>query len=176
VEALSYVVLVLLSLVGYSGGATGRAGKNIDLKPVVLDLILVVLIWSAEIYSRLMLDFNKWLMILVWVGASAVVGIVAVTFRRLPRDTPPEQEGMQETASSFFQRFWHRWKAFSRRMGSFQSRVMLSLFFFIIISPAAVLIKGLGDPLRIKKTKAADSYWLTKAESSAELEDFRRQF
>jgi len=176
VEALSYIVLVLLSLVGYSGGAAGRAGKNTDLKPIVLDLILVVLIWSAAIYSRLTLNFNKWLMILVWVAVSAVVGIVAVTLRRLPRAIQSEQEDTEEVPSTFFKRVWHRWRSFSKRMGSFQSRILLSLFFFIVVSPAAVFIRALGDPLRIKKAKATESYWLTKTESSTELEDYRRQF
>lgn len=175
-EALSYIVLVLLSLVGYSGGATGRAGKSTDLKPVALDLILVILIWAGAVYSRLTLDFNKWLMILVWIAASAVVGILAVALRRLPRGIQPEQGGAEEVPAGFLRRIWHRWRAFSKRMGSFQSRTMLSLFFFVIVSPAAVLIKVLGDPLRIKKTKAMESYWLAKTESPTEIEDYRRQF
>ena len=175
-EALSYIVLVLLSLVGYSGGATGRAGKNTDLKPGGLDLILVALVWTAAIYSRLMMDFNKWLMILVWVGISVFVGIVAVTLRRLPRVVPSEQEEAEGVVSGFFKKLWHRWKDFSKRMGSFQSRVLLSLFFFILVSPAALLIKVLGDPLRIKKIKAAESYWMAKTESPTELDDYRRQF
>jgi len=175
-EALSYIVLVLLSLVGYSGGATGRAGKNTDLKPVILDLILVVLIWTAAIYSRLTYDFNKWLMILIWIGISAVVGIAAVSFRRLQRGDETGQQETEYLTSGIFKRLWFRWTGFSKRMGSFQSRIMLSFFFFIIISPAALIIRVLGDPLQIKKKKTMDTYWLTKTESSTELEDYRRQF
>lgn len=175
-EALSYIVLVLLSLVGYSGGATGRAGKHTDLKPNALDLILIALIWVGAIYSRLTLDFDKWLMILAWTAVSAVVGILAVTVRRLPRGVQPERDGDGEVPTGFFGRIWHRWRGFSKRMGSFQSRTLLSLFFFVIVSPAAVLIKILGDPLRIKNTKPRESYWSAKTENPAELEDFRRQF
>ncbi len=175
-EALSYIVLILLSLVGYSGGATGRAGKNTDLKPVILDLILVVLIWTAAIYSRITYDFNKWLMILVWIGISAAIGIAAVFFRRLPRDIESKQEDSEEIPLSFFKRLWFRWTGFSKRMGSFQSRILLSFFFFIFISPAALIIKVLGDPLQIKKKKTMDTYWSTRTQSPAELEDYRRQF
>lgn len=173
-EALSYIVLVLLSLVGYSGGATGRAGKNVDLKPVLLDLVLVVLIWAVAVYSRLTYDFNKWLSILVWVGISVVVGLVAVSARRLPKMEKAEE--VEDLPETLFKRLWHRWTGFSKRMGSFQSRVMLSFFFFVIVSPAAVLIKVLGDPLSIKRKKAMDTYWLAKTPSSTEIEDYRRQF
>jgi hypothetical protein len=53
---------------------------------------------------------------------------------------------------------------------------MLSFFFFILISPAAVVIKMIGDPLQIKKKKTQDSYWLAKLQGTSDLEDFRRQF
>jgi hypothetical protein len=175
-EALSYVVLVLLSLVGYSGGATGRSGKRTDLKPIVIDLVLIAFIWTAALYSRLTYDFNRWLLILVWVGISVFVGIVAVSFRRIPRSAEFEQEDREEIPHAFVKRIWHRWTGFSKRMGSFQSRVMLSFFFFIVVSPAALMIKMLADPLRIKKKQELETYWVAKTPSSTELDDYRRQF
>ncbi len=175
-EVLSYIILILLSSVGYSGGTAGRAGKNTDVKPVAGDLILVALIWTAAVYSRLTFDLNKWLLIIVWVAISVVVGMGAVSFRHLPKDIESKPENKKEAPSGFFKLLWHRWRGFSRKMGSFQSRLMLSFFFFIIISPAALVIKVAGDPLRIKKKKAAETFWLEKKESAAEIEDYRRQF
>jgi hypothetical protein len=175
-EALTYVVLVLLSLVGYSGGATSQAGKNTDLKPVILDLILAVLIWAAAIYCQLTCDFNKWLMILAWIGISAVLGIVTEFFRRLQRRNESKQQQIENLTSALFKRLWHRWVDLSRRMCSFQSRIMLSLFFFILISPAAMMIKVLKDPLQIKKKKVMGSYWSIRTQKSEEFEHYRRQF
>lgn len=175
-ETLSYVVLVLLSLVGYSGGASAGAGKRRELKPGIADLILVVFVWAAAVYSRVAFDIDKWLLILVWVGVAAVVGWVSVSFRKLPAKESTDEDETKELSSGIFKRLWSRWTAFSRKMGSFQSRVLLSFFFFIVISPLAFLIAVLGDPLKIKKKKAADSYWAEKMPVSAELEDFRRQF
>jgi len=175
-EALSYIVLVLLSLVGYSGGASGKAGKTADLKPMVLDLALVALIWTAALYFRLTFGFNKWLLILVWVGISVAVGMLAVSFRRLPVKDQSQRGEVEELPPGIFKRIWQRWTGFSKRMGSFQSRVMLSFFFFIIVSPAALMIKMLGDPLRIKKKEDLETYWVAKTPSSSELEDYRRQF
>jgi Ca2+/Na+ antiporter len=174
VEALSYIVLILLSLVGYSGGATGRAGKRVDLKPVILDLILVALVWAAALYSRITYDFNKWLLILVWVGIAVVVGWTAVSFRRLEKKE--KEEETEELPGNIFKRIWHRWTGFSKRMGSFQSRVMLSFFFFIIVSPVALIIRVLGDPLKIKKNKVMSSYWSAKTPGSTDIADYRRQF
>jgi opacity protein-like surface antigen len=175
-EVLSYIVLVLLSLVGYSAGAAGRAGKNTNLKPIIADLILVVFIWAGAIYSRLTYDFNKWLLILVWVGMAAVAGMVAVSLRKLSVKDESQGDERKDISSSIFRRLWQRWTGFSKRMGSFQSRVMLSLFFFVVVSPAAVLSKAFGDPLQIKRKKTLETYWSDRTQSSEELEDFRRQF
>lgn len=173
-EALSYIVLLLLSLVGYSGGAAGRAGKKQDLKPEVLDLILVGIIWAIALYSRIAYGFNKWLLILLWVGIAAVIGWAGVFFRRLPEEKKSGEDDRLPTA--LFKRLWQRWTGFSKRMGSFQSRVLLSFFFFVFISPAALFIKWLGDPLSMKRKKVLDSYWSAKTPSSSQIEDFRRQF
>ena len=172
-EALSYIVLILLSLVGYSGGAAGRAGKRVDLKPNVLDLILVALIWAVALYSRITYDFNKWLLILVWVGIAVAIGWTAASFRKLEKKEKEEEE---ELPSGLFKKLWHRWTRFSKRMGSFQSRVMLSFFFFLLISPVALIIRTLGDPLKIKGKKIMSSYWSAKTPGSTEIADYRRQF
>jgi hypothetical protein len=174
VETLSYIVLILLSLVGYSGGATGRAGKRVDLKPAAVDLILVAIIWTAALYSRITYDFNKWLLILVWVGIAVLVGGIAVSVRRLPKLGKAEEE--EKLPAALFKRLWHRWAGFSKRMGSFQSRVMLSFFFFVIVSPVALIIRVAGDPLQIKKKKAMASYWSARTPSSTEIADYQRQF
>ena len=172
-EIVSFVALILLSLVGYSGGAAGRAGKRVDLKPVILDLILVAIIWTAALYSRITYDFNRWLLIFVWVGIAVVIGWTAVSFRKLEKKEKEEEE---ELPSNLVKRLWHRWTGFSKRMSSFQSRVMLSFFFFVLISPVALIIRVVGDPLQIKQKKAMDTYWLAKTPSSTEIEDYRRQF
>jgi len=70
-ETLSFIVLILLSLVGYSFGAVAKAGKFIDLKPQIVDLIIVLLIWAGAICSRTIFDLNKWFLILMWVILSA---------------------------------------------------------------------------------------------------------
>lgn len=174
-EILSFIVLVFLSLVGYSGGATGRAGRKADLKPIIIDIILVLLIWAGAVYSRLTYDINKWLLILIWVVAAAILGFLAVNFRRLPSKAKIANKQPKETSSSLLRGLRKGWKEFSQRMGNFQSRVILSLFFLVIVSPFALAVKVLSDPLRIKRSRG-DSFWLAKRKAPSELKEYRRQF
>ena len=72
-------------------------------------------------------------------------------------------------------RAWQRWKAIAHAIGAFQSRVMLNLFFFLILAPFAIGVKLLSDPLRI--TRQRRSHWYDKETNPATRWDHaRRQF
>jgi hypothetical protein len=174
-QTLSFIVLILLSLVGYSGGAAGKAGKSADLKPQIIDLILVVIIWGGAIYSRISFDLDKWFLILIWVILSIVIGVLAITFRKLPEGKISSNKEPTRTPTNLFKKLWPSWKDFSKRMGVFQSRIVLSLFFFIFVSPFALAVKVFSDPLNIKR-QSSTSQWLPKKEIKNELEQYRRQF
>jgi hypothetical protein len=60
-------------------------------------------------------------------------------------------------------------------MGSFQTRIFLSLFYFVVVSPFALVVKALSDPLRLKH-RPAPSFWLEKGPSPSDLEESKRQF
>ena len=172
-EIISYVALILLSLVGYSGGATGIAGKTYEPKPRLLDLGLILLIWGTALYSRFAFDLNKWLLILVWMVAGCIFGILSVLPAKVSGKLPLRRE--QEEKPPQKKNIWSIWKDFSMRMGSFQSRIVLSLFFFIITAPFSLITKIFADPLKLKEKKIG-SLWVSKQETSADLEEFKRQF
>ena len=174
-NTLSFIALILLSLVGYSGGAAGRAGKNVDLKPKIIDLVLVAVIWAGAIYSRITQDLDKWLLILIWLILSIILSVIAVSLRKLPEEKSPSQKALPKTPANAFKKIWQSWNDFSKRMGSFQSRILLSLFFFILISPFALAVKVFSDPLHIKY-QSRTSWWIPKKEIKNELEQYRRQF
>ena len=174
-ETLSFIVLILLSLVGYSGGAVGKAGKLVDLKPQIVDLILVVTIWAGAIYSRINFNLNKWLIILIWVIFSIIIGILAVWPRRLSEEKAPSSKRLKGTSKNPIKKLWLSWENFSKRMGSFQSRIILSLFYFIFVTPFALGVRIFSDPLNIKH-HSSKSHWLPKKEIKYDLEQYRRQF
>ncbi len=174
-ETFSYIVLIFLSLVGYSVGAVGKAGKHKELKPQILDLILVVIIWTGTIYSRITLSINKWLLILIWGIISIIIGIVAVIPRKLSKEKSPKEKKPINASGIFFKRAWQRWQEFSKRMGSFHSRMILSFFFFLIVSPYGLAVKIFSDPLKIKNP-SGKSYWILKRKTKIDIEQYKRQF
>jgi len=177
-EVISFIVLILLSLTGYSAGATGKAGKFADLKPQIVDLTIVLLIWAGAIYSRITFDLKKWFLILIWVILSIIVGILAILFRKLPEkkiSNISNKGKSKKVQSNILNNLEQSWKNFSTRIGSFQSRIILSLFFFFFVSPFALAVKMFSDPLKIKH-QSSKSHWLPKREIKIDQEQYKTQF
>ena len=174
-ETFTFIALILLSLAGYSAGAVTKAGKLVELKPIIIDLMLVVLIWIGAVYSRVEFDLDKWFAILVWIVLAYLVGFMSVWPRKLAQEKPSSRAVTDKNPTNIFQKFWHRWIGFSKRMGGFQSRIILSFFFLVIVMPFAVGVKIFSDPLGIK-AKPGQSHWLSVEEIKLDIESFRRQF
>lgn len=174
-DVISFIVLILLSLVGFSAGAVAKAGKSVQLRPQIIDLILISVIWAGAIYSRIVLDLNKWLVILLWLVLSSLIGMLCVWPRNFAREEASRKKIPKETARNLLQGLWQSWGSFSIRMGNFQSGIVLSLFFFTVVSPFALAVKMFSDPLRIRY-RGNESHWLPKMRSETNLERFKRQF
>jgi len=54
---------------------------------------------------------------------------------------------------NIFRRLWEGWKKIARKIGDFNARVILTIFYFILLCPFALLLKSFTDPLEIKKKK-----------------------
>ena len=48
-------------------------------------------------------------------------------------------------------RLWQGWKRVARKIGDFNARVILTIFYFILLMPFALLVRLFTDPLEIKK-------------------------
>jgi len=53
----------------------------------------------------------------------------------------------------FFRRLWEGWKKIARKIGDFNARVILTIFYFILLSPFALMLKLFTDPLELKNKK-----------------------
>jgi hypothetical protein len=72
-------------------------------------------------------------------------------------------------------RLWARWKAIARKIGDVQSRLLLCVFYFIILAPFGVAVRTLSDPLRLGREGI--SHWRPLARRAAAPQDHaRRQF
>ena len=72
-------------------------------------------------------------------------------------------------------RSWARWKAIAHVIGTFQARLLLSLFYYLVIPPFAIVLKILRDPLALRPGQGT-SFWIDRADIDPSLESSRRQF
>ena len=69
-------------------------------------------------------------------------------------------------------RLWEGWKRVGRKIGDFQARVLLTLFYFVILAPFAVVVRWRADPLGLKRGGG----WHPVVHAGASPERARRQF
>lgn len=70
---------------------------------------------------------------------------------------------------------WEWWKRVARRIGDFQARVLLILFYFLIAGPFALVVSRVSDPLAIKPNTPRG--WRPRGSLEGEpMERARRQF
>jgi hypothetical protein len=74
-------------------------------------------------------------------------------------------------AWSLYKRAWQWWKDTAHKIGNFQARVILSIFYGVLVLPFGLAARFFSDPLRIKKlpqqwldhpTEAYDMDWARK--------------
>lgn len=72
-------------------------------------------------------------------------------------------------------RLWAKWKVLAQKIGDFQARVILTLLYFVILGPMAILFKVFRDPLGLRPP-AGPSIWVAKPAHEDSLEMAKRQF
>jgi hypothetical protein len=75
--------------------------------------------------------------------------------------------------NSKIKELWQRWVKVSKKIGDFQARLLLSLFYIIFVLPLGLLLRLFADPLGVKKNSA---HWTSRQSSAPRLQDARRQF
>jgi len=69
------------------------------------------------------------------------------------------------------------WLKIAHFMGSKITILMLTLLFYFVITPAALLKRIFGGkPLAVKPDPAADTYWVTRSEPAQPRERFPKRF
>ncbi len=72
-------------------------------------------------------------------------------------------------------RTWNRWKAIAQVIGDFQARIILTLFYFVLITPGALIVRAVSDPLRLNRPRSG-SLWTAHPSEPQRLDDARRQY
>ncbi|MBI4436420.1 MAG: hypothetical protein HY590_03270 [Candidatus Omnitrophica bacterium] len=75
---------------------------------------------------------------------------------------------------SVLRKGWEGWKAFARIIGNFNSRLILTLFYFLVVGISSLLIGRWQNTLR--RHPPSQSNWLPVSSKETDLSNTRRQF
>ena len=76
----------------------------------------------------------------------------------------------------FFKLIWRGWKAFAHVLGIVNTRILLTLTYFIIIALASIVGWITRRDLLDRRMTPGTSYWRERHASDVSLEGCRRQF
>lgn len=71
-------------------------------------------------------------------------------------------------------KIWHAWKRFGQFLGDLLGRTVLTIFYFTLFVPFALIVRLFMDPLALRPRSAAK--WLERKTQDLTLEDSRRLF
>ena len=69
-------------------------------------------------------------------------------------------------------RAWQAWKRIAHKIGNFQARVLLTIFYGLVVLPFGLVTRWLSDPLRIKRPP---DKWIDHPDENYDLQWARRQ-
>ncbi|MCX7670734.1 MAG: hypothetical protein N2439_11765 [Anaerolineae bacterium] len=72
-------------------------------------------------------------------------------------------------------RLWRGWTEIAGYFGDFQARLLLTLFYFTVLVPFALITRRLVDPLR-RRRPPTDSNWIPRPAHDESLSASRQQF
>ena len=82
-----------------------------------------------------------------------------------------------ETANKFFRRMKSWWMKFAHAVGWLNTRLLLSIVYFLVFAIPAVILKLIGkDLLDRKRNTSATTYWKNKKPIEHTLESAKHQF
>lgn len=70
---------------------------------------------------------------------------------------------------------WAWWKRIARKIGDFQARILLTIFYFTFFAPFAFAVRFRSDPLGIKN-KSEPSWGTESPGDEPVMEQAKRQF
>jgi hypothetical protein len=73
-------------------------------------------------------------------------------------------------------KLWEGWKSFAQYIGGFQSRILLGLFYFLVVTPFGVAVRIFGDPLHLRRGEKPSSWTLRNDTTQANFDEAKKQF
>jgi hypothetical protein len=76
--------------------------------------------------------------------------------------------------TGFLRAAWAHWKKIAHAVGVVQTRVLMVVFYFIVVLPIGLVLRSSGDPLHLKEPKGGN--WTPHRHEEPSLDTARRQF
>jgi hypothetical protein len=83
--------------------------------------------------------------------------------------------GQRQGVVASARKLWERWKRIARKIGDFQARALMTLFYFVILGPVAMVTCWRSDPLALKPGRPR-SWGAREEREGAPMAHARRQF
>ena len=74
---------------------------------------------------------------------------------------------------SVLRQLWEGWKRVARAIGNFQARILLTVFYAVLILPFGVAVRLFADPLGIRR---ASGKWVDRNNDAMDMAAARRQW
>ena len=162
--------LIIFTMLGYSVGRI-LPGKKYHVLVELYDGGILIALWI----SAILLNYsNKWVSIFIWFACALLIGAV-LTLALRSKLSPATITKTNKENMNFFKKIWGIWSAFSLRMGNFQGRLILLLFYFSIFAPFGIIYKLFRDPLHLRSS-SEKSLWVTLSKTDETIENARRQY
>jgi hypothetical protein len=76
--------------------------------------------------------------------------------------------------TGFVRAAWAHWKKIAHAVGVVQTRVLMVIFYFIVVLPIGLVMRLSGDPLHLKAPMGGN--WIAHRHEAPSLDSARRQF
>ncbi len=77
---------------------------------------------------------------------------------------------------SWWRLLWDGWTAYAKRAGGYQGQVLLTIVYFVVLGPSAIVSRLTGNQLLDLDARPRESYWIEREREPSTLSTLERQF
>lgn len=166
---ISAVAAALLTIAGYSTGAV-LAGKAKDVHPKLLDVFLVPLLCALAVIIRS--GGGWWPIVMAAIGGGLVGATVTAIVYRVKPDHSRYVTPVPRRHLSFVNRVGEKWQWLAKALGNYQGRMLMSIVYFLLVAPFAIILRMTDDPLHVR-LPANKTMWPEHSSGVVSLEQAR---
>ena len=168
-KVLHVLALILFSMLGHSLGAVAFR-KRREVAPDPPDILFFVAIIVVALSLRW--GINRWIEKAIWSAVGFLGGALITTWKSMRVADAESHYGPAISKSN--RRFTEAVKSLGSMVGGYQSRFLLTIFYFIVIAPFGLITRLSSNPLRTD-TDSTRSNWVKREKAGTDIDSARGQ-